>query len=473
VQLNDVSGISLGYTGLSNLTDYKMAEVIITAVNASTRTVTLSKPLPVTLSSGRTVKLNTLRYQPLSEPGTPAFEETVTGWLQYVRAVMRAVMATGIVDFDVEIWNEITFGSDFLAINKYYSPPVVPDVDAFQPGRRLWELARHTVAVLSAEYPRVTPIWGLSNTLFFHVDVEELPPGMRGQSYHPYQFAEYDSYDDEQHGIGYNMERFAPRTPPYRVVMPEGAGMFINTDSLIRHINPGQRYVRPASSPDFHHYLTEYGFNPAAYGITDLNQAELLKAKALLRSSFFWLNKGMKAVWFFADYLEYNLLKYDLLPEWVADLASYPDNPDAALTLPLKALGNAARVLQGGVPTTPRQLGVELAAADGAGGGLIFEGDATHPSLTNQEAFAVFPFQVDPRTFVVALYVMTRNILDTFPETQFIVKFTNVAGTSATVRYQDPLADAERPVEVLERTASTLLVSLPVSDTPFLLTITE
>ncbi len=474
LQLNDVSGIKPSYTGLSNLTGYKMAEVIITAVNTSSRTVTLSKPLPVTLGAGQSVKLDTLRYQPLSEPGTAAYEETVAGWLAYVRTSVRAVIAAGITDFDVEIWNELTFGSDFLKINNYYSPPIVPDQVSLQPGKRSWELARRTVAMLAAEYPRVTPIWGFSNTTFFNPQVPSLPPGMLGQSYHPYEFAEYDSFADEHQGIAYNLEGYAPPAPPYRVVMPEGAGMYIRPDGLVRHLTPNGRQERPPSSPVFRHYMTEWGFNPSGYGVTDVQKASYLKAKALLRASFFWLNKGIAGIWFFADYLDHNLLAYDLMPDSVAQLSSYPSNPDAVLPLPFKALGNAARVFEGATPVgTPRQVGAAAAAADGDGGGIIFRGDATHPDLTYEDALAIFPFQVDPRTFVVAIYVMSRNILQTLPDTEFIVKLTNVDGRAASLRYFDPLTGTNRPVNVIERTASTLVVSLPVGDSPYLLSIAE
>ena len=65
VTLNDVTGISTSYTGLSNLTDYRMAEVIITAVNRATRTVTPSKPLPVPLGAGASVTLHIVGYLPL------------------------------------------------------------------------------------------------------------------------------------------------------------------------------------------------------------------------------------------------------------------------------------------------------------------------------------------------------------------------------------------------------------------------
>lgn len=46
-------------------------------------------------------------------------------WLAYVAAVAtEAGSALGGQDFDLEVWNELTFGSDFLDVNNYYSPAV-------------------------------------------------------------------------------------------------------------------------------------------------------------------------------------------------------------------------------------------------------------------------------------------------------------------------------------------------------------
>ncbi len=72
---------------------------------------------------------STLRYQPFAPPYTasgapnPAFQQTLTGWLQYVAAVTSEVKRVlGSDQFDVEVWNELTFGSDYLNINNYYNP---------------------------------------------------------------------------------------------------------------------------------------------------------------------------------------------------------------------------------------------------------------------------------------------------------------------------------------------------------------
>ena len=34
------------------------------------------------------------------------------------------------VGFDLEIWNELAFGSNFLDVNLYYNPPLYPKWDS-------------------------------------------------------------------------------------------------------------------------------------------------------------------------------------------------------------------------------------------------------------------------------------------------------------------------------------------------------
>ena len=123
VTFTNTSGFSSGYTGICNLTQYKACEVFITSVNGNT--CTLSKPLPVALSANQRVQMATLQYKPFSAAGSAHYKNTVAGWQAYVfKVAQTAVQYLGAGNFDLEVWNELTFGSDFLNINNYYSPPV-------------------------------------------------------------------------------------------------------------------------------------------------------------------------------------------------------------------------------------------------------------------------------------------------------------------------------------------------------------
>ena len=117
-----------GHTGLDR-PGGKAAAYLFT--NVSGTTVTLSRPLAQSLSTG-SHQASTLRYQPFTHPGGPGFEDTMAGWLEYVALATSYVKQTlGSDDFDVEVWNELSFGSDFLDAGTYYNPPAVQtDPDA-------------------------------------------------------------------------------------------------------------------------------------------------------------------------------------------------------------------------------------------------------------------------------------------------------------------------------------------------------
>jgi hypothetical protein len=475
LELDDVAGIRPRYTGLSNLTGFRMAEVLVTDTDPGTGRVSLSKPLPVALAAGQRVTLHTLRYLPLHEPGSAEFEATASGWLRYARSVARTVTDAGVADFDVEIWNELAFGSDFLDINQYYDPPLIPPGKPFLlPGGRAWELARRTVDMLAAEFPGARPIWGFSNTTFFQTRVTQLPAGTRGQSYHPYFFLDYRSRADEQYGFEKNLEQYAPPAPPYRVLMPETAATYLKTESLARLLEPGARQRRPRGVREFGHYMTEFGFSSREFGVADLGQAQFLKAKALLRGTLFWLNKGLTGLWLFSDYDEDDLAGYDLLPRSAAALTESPADPARYLTPALRPLGRVVALVRDARPIPrARAIGVELAAVDGRGGGDVFPGDASHPPLTNQDVFAVLPFQLDETSFLIATYVMSRNILAGMVPTWFLIRLTNVAGLSADVSGQNPMTGNEVPVEIVQRTAQTLTLRVPAEDYPYLWVVRE
>src|SRR4029077_20442424 len=82
------------------------------------------------LPSG-SMKVTTLLYEPFRpmtlEDGSPNPRATATmqGWLDYIGVVTREAKAVlGNDDFDVEVWNEMSFGSSFLNINNYYKPAI-------------------------------------------------------------------------------------------------------------------------------------------------------------------------------------------------------------------------------------------------------------------------------------------------------------------------------------------------------------
>lgn len=126
-----------GKTGFDELTFGTGPDVLITAVSAGD-VATLSRPLTKPLPAGKH-RATTLRYAPFQPPtlanGTPnpVFQETLAGWLSYVATVCKeAESIFGPEGYDLEVWNELTFGSQFLNYEHYYQPTgsgVEPNVE--------------------------------------------------------------------------------------------------------------------------------------------------------------------------------------------------------------------------------------------------------------------------------------------------------------------------------------------------------
>jgi hypothetical protein len=117
-----------GKTGFDGLTRFKGAPDILIASVGAGDVATLSRPLPGALAAGEH-RGTTLLYAPFGPPTlaggapNPAFETPLKGWLSYVAAVCReAASVVGPEGYDLEVWNELSFGSQFLNAENYYSP---------------------------------------------------------------------------------------------------------------------------------------------------------------------------------------------------------------------------------------------------------------------------------------------------------------------------------------------------------------
>ena len=129
VRLDQASAAEVvpGKTGFDELTWGTGPDVLVTAVDGE-GLATLSRPLRVTLPAGKH-RAMTLRYAPFQNPKlangepNPVFQETLQGWLGYVATVNReATKIFGPGGYDLEVWNELTFGSQFLNSEHYYQP---------------------------------------------------------------------------------------------------------------------------------------------------------------------------------------------------------------------------------------------------------------------------------------------------------------------------------------------------------------
>lgn len=510
-----------GKTGLNALDgSYKAADVLFTAVDRS-GTATLSKPLPRALAPGP-YPASTLRYAPFSPPrladgrANPAFEATMRGWLAYVDVVTREVKRVmGDDDFDVEIWNELTFGSDFLDRSTYYDPSV--DSAGGSVVERLLgvtaEILKRTVAWLRAPahgvsrvgigngFSNQTPFWAGSNS----------PPGLTALGKHPYPplrsfprdsvFAPIRPLDARGRPEG----RLDPQgawhdafVPRYTAFFPEYALSAIQTESMVRDLSPIQtsiygtahgRYTRPQGALAPTVWITELNLDPLARNPQfSARDARHIQAKTVLRSLTAYVNKGVSALHFYAA----GDPRYGLIDPAFLDAAGAPvaagDRGDARGGETMTAVRRLVGALDEARPVRrPRQ--ISLRAISDTHGHRQFDGDGTpaHPPLYDREVLGFFPYQLDAHRFVIPIYVMTRDlghVYDTdapasdprrldLPAASFRLHIGEVDGENARIAASDPLTGATVPVEVKERARRGLVVDIPATDSPRLLTIEE
>jgi hypothetical protein len=471
VRLASVDGLVAGRSGISGMTRDVMAGVLMTGVDEGTGTVTLGRPLPADLATGDTVTVDTLAYAPLHAAGTPAFDRTADGWLDYVRAVLDEAGRHDVDGVQVEIWNETAFASTFLDVANYDDGEPAEGEAKFRPGGRAWELARRTVDTVHAEYPDVRVVWGFSNSNFYATPVRDLPPGTDAVSYHPYgtgllevpeefpgssQVGTYDEVPDD-----------------LRLAVPEGrTALAASPQPLVRRrLAPDRRDEHPPGTDAFRQVITEHGCTPREVGIADEASAMRHKARCLLRYLPFWLNKGIAELYvsraWDADPLGRGVLSPDVSP------ADAGVDPDDLVAPPLAALHNFTSTFDGAEDlTVVRQLGVDVTALGEQR--QVFRGDDGQQGLWERDLLAVLPFQVTPSRFVVAAYVLTYDLTQPIEAEPYRLTFTGVHPEEAEVRWYDPLTDEDEPVDDLVRGADgSITVTVDVGDTARLLVIDE
>jgi hypothetical protein len=134
----------------------------------------------------------------------------------------------------------------------------------------------------------------------------------------------------------------------------------------------------------------------------------------------------------------------------------------------------------------PRQLTLDAIATTSNASQFTGNGTAAFPDLSNRDVLAFFPFQRTPTSFVVGVYVMTRDLTHWYtshpaaghtpydmPPEQFRLTISNVEGAGASVSYTDPLTGTRQPTTIVSRRVHQLTVELPITDSVRMLTISE
>jgi hypothetical protein len=497
VQLDAASAAKV-VPGLTGFNGTIANQEIITAVNGA-NVATLSKPLPSAAPAG-TYPGETWRYQPFAPPlnsdgsANAAFENTMQGWLSYVAAVTQtARTALGGDNFDVEVWNEMNFGSSFLSAGSYYSP--VPtalsgagDITGTILSRTLaWMrdpangmlgvgvtdgFASQTPFETGAGYTGLTALskhpYSGARTVF--------GPGAGLRSCQPLNaLGQSDGTNLWTNNLWY--DNFTPSFTDY---FPEYYLSAIQTESLIRDLAPitntvyGAAHGRSAEPPI---WVTETNINAADVPLTGADQLHM-QAKATLRTLVSFVNKGVSQL----DFYAVTGTGFGLMDATSMLNSNFTDGGPTT-----DSLGRMFAFIGPTSITQPRSLSLQSIAQWGDDAQFAGDGTAAHPPLYNRDVLGVFPFQVSDDSFVVPAYVMTRNIAQLYdanapgtdvtrydlpPET-YRLTLGGIDGNAATVQAYDPLSAQTVAATVVARTATTVTVQLALTDSPRLLRITD
>lgn len=494
VELESVDRIIPNYSGLHGLPgkkSNKAAGHLITDISGNT--VTLSQPLQETLHKDSTVNITTLKYRPFSDPAGEDYRETVDGWNAYVAELAtRAAEFLGTTDaankgFDMEIWNELTFGSNFLSVNWYYDPPLQEYKE-----KSIWSNLVKETADFADNNPGmfsgVAFNNGFGNTIPWPAS-STMPTRIRAIGRHPY--AKFRTFPEDRHARPRNAlgERDSSFTPTYTALFPELQGTWLTTESTLREGAPitnmiyktaHGRYARPEAP--CYSWFTECGFAPGQYDIDNPQRALYLKAKWFSRMYVFYLNKGNEKVVLFS----WNHGKEDThlavasqaFIDYVENHDTYPAQ-DESLTSPgLRTVRRITGAMKDDLDTTlthQTTRPLEVVSIRDDHDHFQWEGDGTpeHPTMYNRECLAILPFQVNQTKFVVPYYVMTRDIRTDLAPEEYTVRLSGAHGDKAHIIAYDPISDDSVQVSVTDRSTTDMEFTTSAVDYPRLLIIDE
>jgi hypothetical protein len=494
VELTDASDLVAGYSGFRNLTDYRASEVLITGVHGNT--VTLSKPLPKDLGiTGAKVEMSTLKYRPFGPPDTADYRATKAGWQRYTGTVARTAAellgtkGRSDLGFDMEIWNELSFGSSFLTINAYYEPKFA-DYNQDAVFDAVVKATAEYANAHPAEFRGVRFVDGFRNTIPWPAASTQ-PARISALSSHPYSGRK--TYPkDEQKNPSINALGERDKTvfiPIYTANFPEYYGTWLQTESVLRDMGPipnkigsnlhgrNTRVVNGKVVP-CQMWFTEIGFAPNENGIKERQAALAMKAKTAARYECFFINKGLERIYFFSAFsgdMGLGVVKDNFI-DYAKTHTEYPSNDTSYVSPMLRTLGRLVGKMKEGLDlhlTRTRTITVESLTDEHDH--FQFRGDGTpqHPTLYNREVFAFLPFQVNAHKFVIPYYVMTRDVTKEFAPEKYRVRLKGLNEKGATISVYDPLSEVSIPIRAEGMNGDRLSLTLAAADYPRLLLIQE
>jgi hypothetical protein len=493
--LDSVNELRVGYSGLSNLFGKKWAaESLITEI--AENQITLSKPLTEDITAGSYVEIATLKYRPFSSPNTKEYQETLAGWLHYVSTVTKFVTESlETVDrdnrgFDLEIWNELTFGSNFLDINQYYeSKPYKYEK------KDIWKnIIDETAKYISnnpADFQGVRITNGFANTIPWPSS-SQLPARIHALSKHPYpklkQYPQDEPKSQSVNALGVEDHKFV-FTPRYKIFFPESSATAISS-TLVRDMAPITSKIKSVDHGRYGRkvagqviptpmWITEANVGPSKYDPNISSKRALkIKAKAAARYFCFFLNKGAERLYLFAAggkwknedlaVVQENFLEYGV------SNSNYPNVDNSYVSPALEVLKRICDQMSQDIDfdlVETEQL--EVVSITDLHNHYQFRGDNTeaHPNLYDRDVFTFLPFQVNKGKFVIPYYVMTRNIMKNMIPEKFTVKIASQKLNKASVDVYDPLNNRKIPVLIKQVSNDNLTLELTATDYPYLLII--
>ena len=494
---------------------------------------TLSRPLPAALAPSA-YKGTTLLYAPFGSrrrpdgSPNPAFQATLRGWLDYVATVSREAQSIfGPGGYDLEIWNELSFGSQFLDGADYYSP--APENAKATLKEVTKALLSETVAYVRNPANGISPNVGVSNGFASQTPFPSgafAPDGLTAYSKHLYAGvksfpAEYSVKATPLDALGRRDTAGPPGSPGafkplfvphYQSLFPEYFLTATQTETVVRDLAPlttkiykaphGRYVSRPHQRPP-QVWMTEYNLSTPGATPMDPNETtpatgspaqptpadeEHLHAKALLRSLVAMVSKGMTREYFFgaAHAGELNMINERFMSAVDADPTAYPGDRLGGETM-TGFRNMLARFYGPGPGGLLRQLRLISIAQDGNHAQFSGDGTAVHPDLYDRDVLAVFPFQSSPTRYVIPVYVMTRDLLTLYdpsapstditrfdlPNENFRIMLGNLPETSKrpSVNAYDPLRNTYTPARLISRQGNRAVFEIAATDYPRILTI--
>jgi hypothetical protein len=504
--------------GRSGLNGQLQAQYLFTAVGPG-GVVTLSQPLGSALAAGEHSGA-TLRFAPFGPPTlpngapNPTFAATMNGWLAYVGGITTWVRSIlGDTDFDVEIWNELSFGSQFLFDDSYYKPAPAgeeSDITSTLLGRTVAYLRQRSLGLqgvgITDGFASETPFAAPSRT----------PSGLTALSKHPYhgltiypQGQVINSLrslgalgqPDYRGGATFADNAYDRFIPHYSALFPEYFLTALQTETLIRDLSPtttkisGVWHGRYATGPDGKPralWITEMNVDLGGSDLTvpgsnnpppNLDTADVMHilARTTLRTYCAYINKGAPRVYMFATTGgDLGLVSTQFL-DAAATGKALPSSGGPVMD----SLRRFVATLSGAQTIThPRPLRLEQVAD--VDQDIQFKGDGTaaQPSLYNRDVLAVLPFQLTAHSWIVPTYVMTRDVVRAYrggssptrfdlPDEPFRLVVGGVDASAARVSLYDPVANRSVPAHVVARSGNRVTIELLETDSPRMLKITD